>query len=291
MAKTTSAAFAEFEGKIGLTTAQRGTVQHRTDTTRNFLFSTFTDHDSTPLLETIPMGSTERDTAVRPLDDIDVLAVFRDKDRAFEKYRYDSQAFLYRVRDRINAKTQVQNVGARGQAVRLFYDDGLHVDIAPVFRWVTGGYALPAGDGSWITTDPTRQAAWANAREVNLNYQFKTMVRLLKRWNNSHGKRLGSWHLEVLVGSVFGSLGFDHRDALMKFFEWSPQQLHVADPSGHDLDLAHNFTWHHELGVREALNSARERAQRAVMAEAMGNHAEAIRLWTIVLGSEFPAYG
>ena len=39
------------------------------------------------------------------------------------------------------------------------------------------------------------------------------------------------------------------------------------------------------------LESARGRAARANAAEASGDHQEAIRLWRIIFGDEFPAYG
>jgi hypothetical protein len=40
-----------------------------------------------------------------------------------------------------------------------FYTTGAVVDIAPVFKWSDDGYALPGGDGGWITTDPEDQAS------------------------------------------------------------------------------------------------------------------------------------
>jgi hypothetical protein len=39
------------------------------------------------------------------------------------------------------------------------------------------------------------------------------------------------------------------------------------------------------------LLSAHKRAQEANAAEARGDHEEAIRLWKIILGSDFPNYG
>lgn len=63
------------------------------------------------------MGSAARRTIIRPLDDIDVLASYQNKGDVFEEYRADSQKFLYKLKNRINAKTQVTQVGASGQAV------------------------------------------------------------------------------------------------------------------------------------------------------------------------------
>lgn len=67
----------------------------------------------------------------------------------------DSKKFLYRLRGGL-AKYAVKVVGARGQAVRLFYASDPYSDITPVFVANGGGYVLPSGDGGWLLTDPDR---------------------------------------------------------------------------------------------------------------------------------------
>lgn len=290
MANTTAKAFDQFERKIRLTAAQRDKVASRAKRVRTFLSESFPDSYDIPLQEATLMGSAGRGTIIRPLDDIDVLATFRNKNGVFDKYRSDSQSFIYRLRGQINAKTTVQQVGTRGQAVRLFYNDGLHVDIAPAFAWDIGGYALPSGTGGWITTDPVAQEKWVKERESTLNRQFRRTVRLLKRWNSIHSSRLGSWHLEVMVGRVFTSLSSNHREVLMRFFEWAPGYLSVQDPDGYGGDLGASLTWTQQSNIKNSFNSNHARAVKAVNAETRGNHAEAIRLWKIILGSEFPSY-
>ncbi|MDE0231066.1 MAG: hypothetical protein OXI56_01255 [bacterium] len=290
MANTTAKAFDQFERKIRLTTAQRDQATSRVKGVRGFLSRTFPDSYDIPLREATLMGSAARGTIIRPLDDIDVLATFKNKNNIFEKYRNDSQSFIYRLREQVNAKTTVQQVGTRGQAVRLFYKDGLHVDIAPVFAWNGGGYALPSGTGKWITTDPPAQEEWIKERESTLSGQFRRRVRLLKRWNSVHSSRLGSWHLEVMVGRVFTSMSSNHRNGLMRFFEWAPGYLNVQDPDGHGGDLGEGLTWTQQSNIKNSFSTNHARAVNAVDAEARGNHAEAIRLWKIILGSEFPSY-
>lgn len=94
-----------------------------------------------------------------------------------------------------------------------------------------------------------------------------------------------------MVGTVFGSLGSNYRDALWKFFDWARNYLHVSDPAGHGGDLAQRLTWSQQQAVIGSLASARDRARTAIDAEDRGDHAEAIRLWRIILGDEFPTYG
>ena len=290
MATTTAKAFDDFADRIALTKGQTQNVNDRRNIVAGYVRDAFPSSSELPVDTTTLMGSTSRDTAVRPLDDIDVLTVFQNKEDIFEKYRYDSRAFLYRIRNALDAKTQVKQVGARGQAVRLFYKVGLNVDIAPVFKWSSSGYALPAGDGSWLTTDPPKQKTWIDQRHRELNYKLKRRVRYLKRWNSSHSSRLQSWHLEVMVARVFTSISNNSRNGLMRFFEWAPGYIGVQDPDGHGGDLSTYITWMTRQAVLQSFSTAHERSVRAIQAEDQGNHKEAIRLWRIILGNEFPAY-
>ncbi len=292
MAKTVAEAFNHFhDHKLQLTLTQQEKVKSRRERAETFLRKAFPTAGDLPIKSVRLIGSASRQTIIRPLNDLDVLVQFENKDQIFENYRYDSQNFLYRVRNAIDAKTQVRMVGARGQAVRLFYDDGLHVDIAPVFAWSGGGYALPAGDSSWLTTDPFEQNRWLSERNKALGGHLKRKVRFLKRWNRVHSSRLGSFHLEVMVASAFASLNADTRDALKVFFQCAAGHLDCSDPAGHSGNLSSYLTHASRTAVLNSLLSAADRAERANGAELGGDHAEALRLWRIVLGEELPAYG
>lgn len=291
MALTATRAFEEFKEKLLLTDTQKETVKNRQGKTTEYLEEAFRSSSDLPLKTTYLMGSASRDTIIRPLDDVDVLAIFTNKDEIFDRlYRYDSRKFLYRVRDALN-EYRVEVVGARGQAVRLFYKAAPHVDIAPVFKWSNGGYALPNGSGGWLTTDPYAHHDWIAQRHADLSYRLKPMVRMLKRWNNAHSKYFKGFHLEVVTATVFSSLGSDSRDACEKFFEWAQNNLTVIDPAGYGGDLSSYLTPAARTALLLNLESARGRAARANAAEASGDHQEAIRLWRIIFGDEFPAYG
>lgn len=291
MAVTTASAFDEFKAKLVLTDTQKDTVKSRQTNTTGYLEDAFPSSSDLPLRTTYLMGSAGRETIIRPLDDVDVLAIFTNKDDIFDRlYRNDSQKFLYRVRDALNAY-KVEVVGARGQAVRLFYKAAPHVDIAPVFQWSGEGYALPNGSGGWLTTDPYAHDDWITQRHKDLNYRLKPMVRMLKRWNNVHSKYLKGFHLEVVTATVFSSLGGDSRDACEKFFQWAQNGLYVLDPAGHGGDLSAYLTLADRAAVLTNLESARTRAAKANVAEGSGDHEEAIRLWRIIFGDEFPSYG
>ncbi len=291
MPLTTAEAFDAFLVKITPTDDQCADIRNKRSATEKYLREAFAPSSTIPLKRVTLIGSADRGTIIRPLNDVDVLAEFIDKDRIYDRqYRRDSGAFLQRIRKALHAKTSIKKIGARGQAVRLFYVNGAHVDIAPVFKWDnSSGYGLPRGDGGWMTTDPEAQAAWFTKRRETIGSHLTPMCKLVRRWNAVHSHQFESFHLEVMVASMFKTIGSNYRRAMRCFFEWGPKWINVSDPAGHSGRLDHYLTKDTLTAIRSRFAEAHERAGRAIAAEERGDHTEAKRLWRIELGDEFPA--
>ncbi len=117
MSLTTAEAFNQFKEKLLLTDPQNNLIKSRRTTVAGYLAESFSDASDLSLSTTKLIVSASRSTIIRPLDDIDILAIFNNKNEIFERlYRNVSQRFLYRIRDALN-KYKVEVVGARGQAV------------------------------------------------------------------------------------------------------------------------------------------------------------------------------
>jgi len=287
MATTVDQAFAEFAAKITPTPVQDNVMAARSGAVRGFLDETFGSSSNMPILSTRIIGSASRKTLIRPVEDVDILAVFTHG-QVWSQYQGNSQTFLYRVTDALS-KYRVEVVGARGQVVRLFYDAPPHVEIAPVFRMTAGGYVLPSGTGGWLATDPVAHETFMNQREQALGGHLRPLVRMLKRWNRVHSGRLKSFHLEVMTQAVFKTLGADRPGAVAMFFETAGNFLHVNDPAGHSGDLAARLSALQELAVKESFRLGREHAGRAIDYASRGNLSTALDQWRIVFGDEFPA--
>lgn len=294
MALTVAQAFNEFAEKLKPTPTQQTTVTERRANVEKFLGEKYGATSNMPLQHVKVIGSAARKTLIRPVEDVDVFAVFDDS-QVWSRYQSDSKQLLYRVREAY-AGYSVKTVGSRGQAVRLFYTSGPNVDVTPAFPLydilgVHQAYVIPRGDGGWQTTDPYEHTDYIAHRNTALGGNLKPLVRLLKRWNRKHSSRLGSFHLEVLTASLFSGLGSNSRENLDDFFYYAGGRLHVNDPAGHSGDLAGGFTYEREQAIKQSFATAAAQVKRARDAEAAANAPEALRQWRIVFGDEFPSYG
>jgi hypothetical protein len=160
-----------------------------------------------------------------------------------------------------------------------------------VFKRDHASFWLPSGDGDWIPTGPEYNDAFLSRRNTELGSHLKPFSRMLKQWNRTHGNRLRGFHLEVIAQQSFTNIGSNYRTAFKLFFHEANRFLQVRDPAGFTDDLSATLTSLQRREVLDSFDSAAERASRAVDAEGNGDHREAIRLWGIVFGDEFPAYG
>ena len=87
MALTTAQAFDAFIGKISPTDDQRADITNKRNSTEKYLREAFPSSSNLPLKRVVLIGSADRGTIIRPVNDVDVLAEFTDKDRIFEQYR------------------------------------------------------------------------------------------------------------------------------------------------------------------------------------------------------------
>lgn len=176
MSLTTTQAMAAFLDDITVTGYQKTSIiGGRKDTVVENLQSSFPATSDLPFSRAVLMGSAAKGTIVRPIDDIDVLAVFSNENDAWAKYRWNSRAFIYRVREAYNGLSTAQ-VGTRGQAVRIFFQTGGHVDVAPVFSHGNDIYGLPDGQGGWLNTAPTIANAWFAQKNAELSYNLAPLV-------------------------------------------------------------------------------------------------------------------
>lgn len=202
-ARTVGEAFRQFAVRNTPTPTQRETMSGRRARVHAVLRLAFAQSNM-PLVKTKLIGSAGRNTIIRPIEDVDVLAVFDDS-VVWHEYQFDARKLLYRVRAALNRNYSV-TVGSRSQAVRLSFENKPHVEIVPAFAVDTGGYCIASGKtnlffgtGTWQMTDPYFHETFLSRRHAELGNRLKPLTRLIKRWNAVHGHHFASFHLELLV--------------------------------------------------------------------------------------------
>lgn len=275
-------------------------------------------------------GSFARKTKIRPLNDIDFLALMNGRGTtatpsSSDPYTYwlkitksdaplasfpdsygyvNSTSILYKIRDSLRSLNSYRKAELKKnmQAVvlnLLSYDWSF--DIVPAVPVSDGHegtvhYLIPNGRGDWIATDPRIDAA--NATRVNQSHanKFLPTVRLLKYWNRrTHKPALQPYYFETLAISVFryASSITDFPSAVKHFFHNCPTYLWSSCPDPKSLGpaLDADISYETKKKVADAMSEAAQFADWAQMYNAQENSEKAIYWWGRIFGPEFPSYG
>nr|BDT38576.1 nucleotidyltransferase [Myxococcus sp. MH1] len=183
-----------------LSRAERDNVTRQHEVVREVLIRRL------PLSEVFLSGSYSRGTALRPLHDVDVFAVF-DADRQPRGQR-EPDALLGEVRQVFEAEWPGRDSPAlQRHSLRIDFSSGISVDIVPAYTRGPGGYLIPQRDtGAWIQTNPKEhQAACAQADQAARG-RLNPLIKLVKQWNRARDNSpLRSFHLEAMCYSAFAS--------------------------------------------------------------------------------------
>ncbi|WP_250289839.1 SMODS domain-containing nucleotidyltransferase, partial [Frankia sp. CiP1_Cm_nod1] len=284
---TTARAFARLDDLIRLNADDRAVIDARRNDAEQALRTIFPPRCALPLVGVATIGSAGRDTMIRPVDEVDIIVVFSAANNAWKRFRWDSRDLLLCVRNAIGGD-RIQMIGSRGQAMRVVYNCAPDVHLVPAFDHPRAGYVMPDCVGGWLPTRPERHASWM----ADAGPRVASAVRLLKAWNRVCGSRLRSFHLEALAGKVLINRGLNTRQGLAAVFRHIESRGFTAyDPAEVGGDLSTYLQPQDVDALREPVAFARAHADEAVEAEQAGRHEDAVNLWRLIFGLEFPAFG
>lgn len=272
---------------------QEGAYRHIA-TIRSRLASNFT------LSKALLIGSASRDTSIRHHSDVDLLAVFaRDEARHGGRY-VNSDTFLRRVRDDLNARFHATKVRRDNQAIVLHFAQGEDpVDVVPaVFHEFRGTakspiYIIPDSNGGWLETAPEAHGSYLKRANVASGGKLRKTTQFLKHWKycRDNGPRLSSIYLELLLASQNVCVGIkSYSQCLYEAFTLlqKVECRGLQDPVGVAGVLYSSQTTTQWARLVDAVNYAQAHAAMALIAEREGNIREACRRWGIVFNGEFP---
>lgn len=290
MATTVRLGFEEFISSLRLTASEQQTAAGRVSHLQTFFPAHY-------VLSKAPwaIGSYGRETLIRWRRDIDVMVALDGS--YWDKYKGDSSAFLYWIRDALNREYASTTVSSKRVAVRMMLSGGLQVDLVPTFALKEGGFYMPDGSSGWQITNPVFHHDLMAKANVRCGSQLKPAVRLLKAWNQVNGRHLQSFHLEMIVHDIWkdanGSLG-SHAHVVKETLRCAGSRVRKAmyDPwTGSGARIDGYLSAADKTTVISALDDDAERAAAALKYEEEGRTKSAFERWNVVFNKNFPAYG
>jgi len=231
---------------------------------------------------TFTNGSYERDTNIRPLDDIDLFAVLNKNKWSDENGELPSpQSVLTRIKNSLNDVSEYEGKVSQDRpcvTVRLSDKD---FDVLPTFPAIGGGYMMPSSNlQSWILTDPEKLTA--DLDEVNRKraYQVKKAIKAVKNWNRDHDKYIPSFHIEEVAINIFNLNDFKNLEEGIRTWYNQAETYLVKSSFKSDSD--------YETAVKK-IGKAKEKLNDAHSKYIAGKEDEAKGIWKEVFGKEFPA--
>jgi hypothetical protein len=287
MARTVATAFEELLARQRLTDKQEETARTRVTSLSGYFVNNF-HMDQAPF----PVGSYARGTICAKERDIDMLAPFSVA-HYWERYKNDSRAFLYWVRNDLNDHYATTKVSSRQVAVKLDFTV-ITTDIVPCFPRTGGGYLMPNGSSGWMATNPPFHTQLVADSDKAHNWRMKRLIKLIKAWNIANSHHLSSFHVELMVVAMkqrysVGSWASEVAAVLKTMPSWVRASFPDPWPPGVRVD-SYLSSSDRALVIR-MLEADAKAAEQALQLEAAGRTEAAFERWAVVYRGTFPAYG
>lgn len=231
---------------------------------------------------TFTNGSWDRDTILRPLDDIDIFAVLDEEEWKDDDGKLPSpQSVLTKFKNYLNDVADYKDKVSQDRpcvTIRLSDKD---FDVLPSFAQTGGGYLMPNYDlQSWTYTYPEKLTEDLDSIHRNRGYKVKPTIKAVKYWNREHDKYIPSYHVEEVAISIFQlSAITNYEHAIRKWFNSAEYYLDVNKFKSKD---QYDTAVARVRKVKDKLNDAFKKYED-------NKEDEAKEIWKEVFGKEFPS--
>ncbi len=175
-------------------------------------------------------GSYVRDTAIKPLEDVDIIFVIDPKYwvsslSTLIGLRPDPETVLTSFQQAIRYRYPDSSVAMQRRSVGLRMHH-LHIDVVPAIAHESKRDHIWISDrkeDDWIVTGPKVHARHAAALNERHGGRFKPLVKLLKYWNRGlpSTAQLRSFTIETMATRIFSSYRLSSlEEGLLRFFDF-----------------------------------------------------------------------
>lgn len=225
-------------------------------------------------------GSYERDTIIRPLDDIDLFAVIDQADYVENGLDPNPQSVLTKFKNYLNSLNDYKDKVKQDRPCVTVVLSDKNFDVLPSLR-KAGALYIPNSDlNGWTFTDPKTHTDSLNRVNRNRNYKVKSIVKAIKQWKRENKQNIPSFHVEEVAISVFDIWTFTNlEEGIRKWFEHAEGNLQVGRFKSYD----------EYSKVKEKIKKVKEKLQEAKKFLYEKKEGEAKKIWKDIFGKNFPA--
>lgn len=268
----------QFVENICVTDRQEDSIKTSLDN----IFSYLSDEDNgLAVLSNFTNGSYDRDTIIRPLDDIDIFSVLNRKDWEDEyKQLPKPQEVLSKFKRYLNSIAIYEGKVKQDRPCVTIRLSDKNFDVMPSFEQPGGGYLIPNLDLSgWTYAYPEQLYNSLEAIHKQRNYKVKQIIKAVKNWNRELDKLIPSYHIEEIAIDIFTFNDFkNYKEGIELWFKNAQHCLLFTKlRSNNDYLCAVD----HIKKVIKMLDDANAQC-------ADGKEPEALQIWKKIFGKEFP---
>jgi hypothetical protein len=248
--------------------------------------------------ESILSGSYGRNTAIRPLHDIDLFLIFTASTSGTGK-AVGPEEFLKRVKQALEQEFPGKQARLQNRSVNIeFSGTGIGFDVVPALEdpQRPGIYWIPdLRKGEWIQSNPRKHIEACDAANARAMQRLKPLIKATKRWNQLQGKPVPSFLLEVMAYTGIDSFQPDGRlsvyaQGMAHLYQFMSEHImeQWPEPAGLGPPVNGGVGQANLLQGQQRLSGATRRAARALELELVGDMLGANEIWRELLGPDFP---
>jgi len=290
---TVTEAFRKFRSRLELTQKEQDDASRRQQEIRKVMNREFKiDND-------FLTGSYKRWTKTKPLKDVDIFCVFHDDERPKYRDNKHPSVVLAATENVLADEYGRENVDRQRRSVSVRFPDArdeervMSFDVVPAFT-KSSHYEIPdmATSKGWTETNPKTHAEKATAANEAFNGEWKGMVRMTKRWNQTKDKPVKpSFLLEVMALEILRPpFGGDYPYEFMAFFATAADRIEEtwADPAGLGPPVSDSMDASAQASAKRALTEAHYMVREAIELSRSGRNGDALRKYRDLFGDLFP---
>lgn len=274
---TLSESITKMVENISVTDRQEDTITTTIENLDSYLID---EESELYITETFTNGSWERETNIRPLDDVDVFAVLEKSKWLDEEDELPKpKTVLKNLKDYLNGIPIYEGKVSQNRPCVTIELSKIDFDVLPSFE-EGEGFLIPNHDlESWTFSNPKSLTQRLDDADVYNDYQLKSIIKAIKYWNKLNDKLIPSFQIEESAISIFDTDKFsDLEEGIRNWFNFA---IDLLDKKTFKTENKYDKGKENVEFVKQKLNEAKNLLDD-------GKETDAKQIWKEIFQKEFP---